>query len=154
MVELLYDLVAIGEPVKIISEPYLLGRIGDEWYFEGHAPLEDDTVDPTERLNVLLADATDELSAREADHVRALASVANGVPVRISALDDAEVLARVRRVHNTIEHEPDAPTLDEVRQMIDEAVAEAELAANYSKQRATSSGMTPQQWGPTYSGER
>jgi L,D-transpeptidase ErfK/SrfK len=143
-IELLYELVAIGEPVKIINDPYLLGRLGDDWYFEAHAPLEDDTVGAPERLDALLADADDELSAREAEHVRVLASLVSGVPVRISALDDAEVLARVRRVHNTIVHDPDAPTIDEAREMIEEAVAEAELVANVSRRRVSPSGVMPQ----------
>jgi hypothetical protein len=36
-------------------------------------------------------------------------------------------MARARVVHNTVEVDPDAPTLTEVREMIEEA--EAEIAA-------------------------
>jgi hypothetical protein len=49
--------------------------------------------------------------------------------VRIAEFDSNEVLARARLVHNTIEQDPDAPTLEEVREMIDAAVAEARLEA-------------------------
>ena len=49
--------------------------------------------------------------------------------MRLAALDSAEVLSRVRRVENTVEIDPDAPTLEEVREMIDEAVAEADETA-------------------------
>lgn len=125
-IEWLYDLVDVGEAVRIVNEPYLLGSRDGEWYFESHAPLEDDAVDPVERLDALLANA--ELEPELADEVRAIASVANGVPARVSAFDAVEVLARAQRVENTVEIDPDAPTLEEVREMIDEAVAEAESA--------------------------
>ena len=125
-IEFLYELVAIGEPVAIVNEPYLLAEQGGEWFFESHKPLEDDTVDPAERLNDLLAAAGESLDPRLRDHAHAVASAANGMPVRLNEFDADEVLARVVRVRNTIEIDPDAPTLEEVREMIDEAVAEAE----------------------------
>ncbi len=125
-IEWLYDLVDVGESVRIVNEPYLLGRRDGEWYFEAHAPLEDDSMEPAERLDALVADT--ELAPALAGEVRAVASIANGVPVRLSAFDAVEVLARARHVENTVEVDPDAPTLEEVRQMIDEAVAEAETA--------------------------
>ena len=123
-IEWLFDLVDIGESVQIINEPYLLGQRDGEWYFEGHTPLEDDVVDPTERLEKLLANA--ELEPALADEVRAIASIGNGVPARIETFDAAEVLVRSRQVRNTVEIDPDAPTLEEVREMIDEAVAETD----------------------------
>lgn len=126
-IEFLYELVAIGEAVMIINEPYLLGRLGDEWYFESHAPLEDDAVEPEQRLTATLSGAGESFNSHLEDHARSIASIANGAPVRLSQYDADEVLARARRVRNTVQHDPDAPTLDEVRQMIDEAVAEAEL---------------------------
>ena len=126
-IEFLYELIDVGEPVAIINEPYLIGQRDGEWYFESHEPLEDDTVDPAQRLDNLLATASEPLPAPLADHVRSIASTANGIPVRIAQYDTAEAFARARRVHNTVEQDPDAPTLEEVRAMIDEAVAEAEL---------------------------
>ena len=41
-----------------------------------------------------------------------------------------EFMARARVVHNTVEVDPDAPTLDEVREMMAEAEAEAAAAAD------------------------
>ncbi len=125
-IEFLYELVGIGVPVTIINEPYLLGRIGDEWYFESHAPLEDDAVDPAERLDALLASVADEMPEPLMDHVRALASEPSGMPVRIAAYDSQEVIARLRRVENTIERDPDLPSREELREMLDEMVAEAD----------------------------
>jgi L,D-transpeptidase ErfK/SrfK len=132
-IELLYELVEIGEPVSIINEPYLFGRLQGELYFESHVPLEDDLVAPDERLSTLLDSqvTANGLALRQSDkdHVRAIASVANGVPARLSIHDVDEVLARVRLVRNTVETDPDAPTLTEVRELIDEAVREAQAEA-------------------------
>ena len=54
------------------------------------------------------------------------ASIASGVPVHVASRDSAEVFARARLVRNTVELDPDAPTLNEVREMIDEVMREAE----------------------------
>jgi L,D-transpeptidase ErfK/SrfK len=129
-IELLYELVEIGETVMIINEPYLLGWHDGELYFESHAPLEDDTISSADRLESLLQDQEDRADAplRQADrdHLRAIASVANGVPVRVGLHDMDEVLARAVLVHNTVEIDPDAPTLLEVREMMDEVIREVE----------------------------
>jgi len=129
-IEYLYELVDIGESVNIINEPFLMGRVDGEWYLQSHTALEDDVISPEERLENLLEIHNDEsgtgLDQDEMDHARAVASVANGVPSRLASNDVDEVLARVRRVRNTVEIDPDAPTLSEVREMIDEAVREAD----------------------------
>ncbi len=124
-IEFLYELVEIGEPVRIINEPYLLGQVDGDWYFESHVPLEDDLIEPAERLATLMNNASETISALQREHMRTIASAADGVPVRIAASDVSEVLARARLVQNTVEQDPDAPTLEEVREMIDAAVAEA-----------------------------
>ena len=125
-IEFLYELVEIGEPVMIINEPFLLTQMNGEWYFESHVPLEDDLIDPEERLTLLLDQAGESLSPALREHARSVASAASGVPVRLAEYDADEVLVRAHRVRNTIEIDPDAPTLEEVREMIDEAVAEVE----------------------------
>jgi L,D-transpeptidase ErfK/SrfK len=124
-IEFLYELVAIGEPVMIVNQPYLLAEENGEWFFESHPPLEDDAIDAVMRLDELLASAGDRLSPPMQDHARAVASIANGIPVRLNVYDADEVLVRARHIRNTIEIDPDAPTLEEVRELIDEAVAEA-----------------------------
>ena len=126
-IELLYEVVEIGERVQIINEPYLLGRRDGELYFESHQPLEDDSISPEDRLSILFeASLAGDLGEREKDHVRSLASIASGLPSRVAAFDSAEILARARPVHNIVEQDPEAPTLSEVREMIDEAVRGAE----------------------------
>jgi len=122
-IEYLYELVEVGESVTIINEPYLVGQLDDEWYFEGHAPLEDDLVSHEERLAGLLQAHYGSEQATE--RLRTAAELANGVPVRLSAPHADEVLARARRVRNTVEVDPDAPTLSEVREMIEAAVEES-----------------------------
>ncbi len=129
-IELLYELVAIGEVVTIINEPYQLGRLDGELYFEAHMPLEDDADSPEERLETLLDGQLDmagyALNEHLRDHIRSLAAEPRGLPVRVAMYDIEEVMARVRVVENTVEMDPDAPTLSEVREMMEEADAEAE----------------------------
>ena len=131
-IEFLYELVEIGEVVRIINEPYLLGELDNAIYFEGHAPLEDDAISADERLANLFTNhaqrSAGKLGKRDRDHVRALASAADGVPAIVASRDALEVLARAQVVENIVEDNPDAPTLSEVREMIDEANREAELA--------------------------
>ena len=122
-IEYLYELIEVGEQVNIINEPYLVGQLDEEWYFEGHAPLEDDLVSPEERLAGLLQSQYG--SERATEQLQTAAELANGVPVRLGGLHADEVLVRARRVRNTVEVDPDAPTLSEVREMIEAAVEEA-----------------------------
>lgn len=129
-IEYLYELVEIGEPVIIINEPFLLGKLDGDWYFEGHLPLEDDDVSVDERLERLFANlGGDGIGRKGVEYVRVMAEQANGVPSRLTYRDGEDVMARARLVQNIVEVDPDAPTLTEVRDMIDEAVQEAELAA-------------------------
>jgi hypothetical protein len=111
-----------------------MARQGDEIYFESHTPLEDDTVGPDERLELLLeewnANTDSGFTPKEIERARDIAATSNGLPLRISFGNDDEVMARVRVVRNTVEIDPEAPTLAEVREMIDEAVQEAEEEAD------------------------
>ena len=129
-IELLYSLVAMGESVQIINEPYLLGRRNGELYFEAHQPLEDDTVLPEERMQSVITGSSSgtELSMRDADHIRSIASQVNGVAMLVTYYDADEVFARAKLVRNTVQPDPDAPTLTEVREMIDEVMAEEPIA--------------------------
>jgi L,D-transpeptidase ErfK/SrfK len=132
-IELLYELVDIGESVMIVNEPYLLGWRDGEMYFEGHTPLEDDAISSADRLESLLQDQENlagvPLRQADKDQLRAIASVANGVPVRVGMHDLDEVLARAILVHNIVAMDPNAPTLLEVREMMDEAIREVAAEA-------------------------
>lgn len=132
-IEFLYTLVDIGEAVTIINEPYQLGWRDGVLYFEAHTPLEDDTLIAEERLQALLDEQVDAsgrpLNEHLQSHVRSLAEVASGVPVNIVLYDANEFAARAQVVYNTVEMDPDAPTILEVREMIEEASAELEQEA-------------------------
>ena len=86
-------------------------------------------LDPAARLDLILGKVGDDAAPEIADHVRAIASTSNGLPIRVAAYDQAEVFGRLRRVANTIEADPDAPTLEEVREMIDDAMNTDDLEA-------------------------
>jgi L,D-transpeptidase ErfK/SrfK len=123
-IEPLYGMVDIGEPVTIINEPYLAGWRNGELYFESHTPIEDDAISPEERLQKVFDRARNTSSAfieqAERDEAHAVASDARGVPVRVLLADADEIYARARVVRNTVEPDPNMPTIDEVRALLDE----------------------------------
>jgi L,D-transpeptidase ErfK/SrfK len=127
-IEYLYELVDIGEPVRIINEPFLIGELNGEILFEAHQPLEDDVIGSNERLEQLFVRfgevSANELTDADQGQIRTVASIASGVPARIRAYDTDEVFARARLVRNTVEADPNAPTLSEVRKMMDEVMLE------------------------------
>ena len=113
--------------MHIINEPYLLGEADGEIVLEAHAPLADDVVSVDDRLHELfvrLGESADyELTRRVEQNIREVAAAAIGLPVGIETYDADEVLARARHVSNIVAVDPNAPTLSEVRQMMDEADA-------------------------------
>ncbi len=122
-IETLYPLVALGAEVEIVNQPYLAGYLDGELYFEGHTPLEDDDVSPVDRLVESLSVLPEELTLDRRALIAQMESVATeglGVPVRVQRNDVAEVLERARLVKNTVEPDPDVPTLAEVRELLDE----------------------------------
>jgi L,D-transpeptidase ErfK/SrfK len=131
-IELLYSVVGVGEKVMIINEPYLAGWRGGELYFESHEPFEDDEVTPEEHIQSVFESVRNISGAfieqDEQDYARAVASAASGVPMRVLQADVAEVYVRARIVRNTVELDPDLPTLAEVREIIDapDEIEEAE----------------------------
>ena len=124
-IEMLYSLVDIGVPVTIVNQPHLLGVRGEQLYFESHPALEEDEVVLAEHLAALQK----KLSAQKYTgasvefinaQMRAVASEARGVPVQLTKGDLDEIYERAILVRNTVELDPDAPTLSEVREMIDQ----------------------------------
>ena len=122
-IELLYDLVEIGEDVRIVNEPYLVGYKDGDIYFEGHEILEDDTLSADDRFAAMF-EAHEELEDETYQQaVQGIAGEARGIPVRLASVKEKEAFATARIVRNTVEHDPEEPTLDEVRAMMDEEEA-------------------------------
>lgn len=131
-IELLYTLVGIGERVEIVNEPYLAGVRDGVLYFEAHTPLEDDTVLPQERLTAVLDQQRDvagqPLNEHLREHVVTLAGFASGMPVNVAMYDANEPSQRARVVHNIVVPDPDEPTIEEVREMMNEADEEGDAS--------------------------
>lgn len=130
-IEILYTLVDVGEAVTIVNEPYQFGQRDGVLYFEAHTPLEDDNVPAEERLAQIVDSQIDTTGQPLNEHLRNyigdLAHEPHGVPVGVIQYEPAEYMARARVVHNTVEVDPNAPTLTEVREKMEEV--EAEVAA-------------------------
>lgn len=130
-IELLYELVGTGEKVMIINEPYLAGQSEGEFYFEGHAPLEDDVISSEDHLqaifSLLHSENAEFATAADQEHVRTIATESLGVPVRIRQVGTSEVMARARVIKNTVEPDPNMPTLEEVRALLEEPVEKGDI---------------------------
>ena len=129
-IEYLYDLVGIGVPVHIINEPYLAGMKGGQLFFESHLPLEDDAVSVENRLVTALGKveglASEQNVSFDLDALREATAQNLGVPVVLSGIVADDLSARARVVVNTVEPDPNMPTLEEVRALLDEPIDEAE----------------------------
>ena len=122
-IERLYSMVSVGASVTIINKPYLAGWRNGELYIESHAPLEDDTLSSSERLQEMFDAISLQSDTFKDDTTRAkaqkIAADALGIPIRVIRRDSGEVYDRARLVRNTVEFDPDAPTLAEVRAILD-----------------------------------
>jgi len=134
-IEFLFELVDVGEVVTIINEPFQFGHRDGKLFFEAHAPLEDDESPAKDRLVATVDQQVDArgmpLNTHLRNHVKDVAEDPHGIPVAIAYYDTNEFMARARVVHNTVEEDPNAPTLSEVREMMEEV--EAEIAAEEEK---------------------
>jgi L,D-transpeptidase ErfK/SrfK len=130
-IELLYELVGLGETVTIINEPYLAGQRDGEYYFEGHEPLEDDEVSVEDHLQAIFAALQSGESETpvlvDQDYVRTIATEALGLPVRINKAEASAMMAHARVIKNTVEPDPNMPTLEEVRALLDEPAGKEEV---------------------------
>lgn len=129
-IEYLYELVAVGEPVHIINEPYLAGLKDGQLYFESHTPLEDDEVSVDNRLVAALGKieglASENNVDFDLDQLRSATKANLGVPVILSGYGMDDLTARARIIENTVEIDPDMPTLEEVRALLDEPIEDPE----------------------------
>jgi L,D-transpeptidase ErfK/SrfK len=129
-IELLYDLIELGEKVTIINEPFLAGTRDGHIFFESHPPLEDDDVMVEQRL-VDILERVEKMAAEQGidfdlGRLRDAANTRLGVPVILTGGPEHAVVARARVIENTVEPDPDLPSLAEVRAILDEPVEDAE----------------------------
>ena len=130
-IETLYSMVNIGTAVTIVNQPYMISMQDENIYFESHRPLEDDAVDTDQHLAALaqsvVAAHLVKLDAADVEaQMRTVAHDALGVPVLLHKRDSAEIYERARVVRNTVEPDPDAPTLSEMRELLDRPLDVAE----------------------------
>ena len=139
-IERLYELVAVGEPVHIINEPYLAGMKGGQLYFESHAPLEDDGVTIENRLVAALGKVEGLASENDLNfdlqRLRIAANEHLGVPTILSGFSADDLTARARVVENTVEPDSDMPTLEEIRALLDEPLDDSEVAREETSEEA------------------
>jgi L,D-transpeptidase ErfK/SrfK len=141
-IETLYEQVDRGTPVTIVNQPLLYGRRAGEFYLEAHPMLAEDERDPAALIDELMERARQESGAFAEEHervnARRAAADARGVPIRVLSRDDNELARRVRLVANVVEPDPEAPTLAEVAELIDEMMMESDpdAAAGDTQQEA------------------
>ncbi len=123
-IEALYEMVDRGTPVTIVNQPLLYGRRGGEFYLEAHPLMAEDGREPGALLGELMEQARQESGAFAEEHERANAkravADARGIPIRVLSRDRNELARRVRLVANVVAPDPEAPTLAEVAELIDE----------------------------------
>ena len=123
-IETLYPLIARGDAVTIVNQPYLVGSLNGELYLESHPPLEDDTISPDTHLHEIFATTAWEsglIDETQQQHIaQIIAMNARGVPIKI--LPDGNIdniFDRARVVKNTASIDSDAPTLAGIKVLLD-----------------------------------
>jgi L,D-transpeptidase ErfK/SrfK len=123
-IEALYERVDRGTRVTLVNQPLLYGRRGGELYLEAHPLMAEDERDPGKLLDELMERARQESGAFAEQHERANArqviADARGIPIRVLSRDRNELARRVRLVANVVAPDPEAPSLAEVAELIDE----------------------------------
>ncbi|MBT8443370.1 MAG: L,D-transpeptidase family protein [Gammaproteobacteria bacterium] len=128
-IESLFERVEIGTPVRIVNQPYLLARVGDDLVFEAHEPLEDDerdwgsSVEPMARAKMV--GLAEEVMSLDSERLGLIAGDARGFPVSVISWrpDTDTTVHAARPVINIIPREP----ADE-QQLADQSVADQKLA--------------------------
>lgn len=110
-IEYLYEQVPEGTPVRIVNQPLLLARDGDDLLLEAHTSLEEDERDWSADWPVRLERARASLDNKRAhvdeQRVTLIVSEQRGFPVSIldGGADTDSVLRNARQVENVIVHE-------------------------------------------------
>ena len=101
----LFAEVPVGTHVRIVNQPFKIGRLGDTLYLEAHPNLADDPAakkDPYNTVvNLLIAAVGNSRSEIDWDQIRSAIKVRNGIPVKIGRILDASPLEAQRQVQST-----------------------------------------------------
>ncbi len=120
-IAILYQIVPLGTPVRVVNQPYLLGWHGDTLLVQAYGPLEDDRRawqhGPTSLLRKSgRTPLWQRISSHDAEidweRARALAEASRGIPVSVMRGDRdsaAAVVASARRVRDEL---PEGATWD------------------------------------------
>jgi L,D-transpeptidase ErfK/SrfK len=120
-IALLYDLVPLGTPVRVVNQPYLLGWRGEALYVQAYGALEDDKRDWQHGPQSLSKKSGhtplwQRIKAHDADidweRARTLADPARGIPVSVMKRDADSLAAAVARAHRVRNALPDGATWD------------------------------------------
>lgn len=111
-IESLYDRIPVGTPVRIVNQPLLLGRSGNDLLLEVHPPLAEDERDVLSEFGRRTAYHTRAMpngaAAIDLSRVDLIAGERRGFPVSVLAGGDdtAAMLRQARWVQNVIVPEP------------------------------------------------
>jgi len=120
-IAILYDVVPIGTPVRVVNQPYLLGWSGDTLYVQAYGALEDDTRDWQHGPKSLSRKAGksplwQRIRAHDADidwqRALALGDPARGIPVSVMKRDGDALAATVASAHRVRNELPEGATWD------------------------------------------
>jgi len=103
----LFAEVPVGTPVRIVNQPFKIGRLGDSLYLEAHPHLEDDPAaseDPYNTVvNLLIAAVGEARSEIDWNQIRSAIAARNGIPIKIGRLLDGAPLEAQRQAQQTPE---------------------------------------------------
>ena len=126
-IESLFERVEIGTPVRIVNQPYLFVRFGDDLVFEAHAPLEDDERDWSAGIEQMararMVGLAEEVMSLDEERIASIATEARGFPVSVITWrpDTAATVRSARPVINIISHDTvDSQQLAD-QQLVEEA---------------------------------
>ena len=151
-IAILYDLVPIGTPVRVVNQPYLLGWSADTLYVQAYGALEDDKRDWQHGPQSLIKKAGrsplwQRIKAHDADidwpRARTLADPALGVPVSVMKRDAGAAAATIAAAHRVRNELPEGATWDGKSGLLVDEKQFAEMMG--SREPATTSATGPAQ---------
>jgi L,D-transpeptidase ErfK/SrfK len=120
-IAILYDLIPLGTPLRVVNQPYLLGWQGDTLYVQAYGALEDDKRDWQHGPQSLSKKAGksplwQRIKAHDGEidwtRARALGDPARGIPVSVMKRDADALATTVAAAHRVRNELPEGATWD------------------------------------------